>query len=95
MANQNLNPHDDFFKVAFSRLDVVSDYILQFLEKKIVENIDFETLTISNNSYVTQDLSEYFADIVWECLYGKDKKPIRITGSDFKCMLLKVYKKGI
>jgi predicted transposase YdaD len=79
MANQNLNPHDDFFKVAFSRLDVVSDYILQFLEKKIVENIDFETLTISNNSYVTQDLSEYFADIVWECLYGKDKKLIRIT----------------
>jgi predicted transposase/invertase (TIGR01784 family) len=79
MPNGNLNPHDDFFKIAFSRRDVVEDYILQFLSKEIGENIDFQTLTLSNNSYVTQELSNYFADIVWECAYGKNKKQIKIN----------------
>jgi predicted transposase/invertase (TIGR01784 family) len=79
MDQEIIHPHDDFFKVAFSRLDIVTDYIHQFLDKKIVENIDFETLTLSNNSYINEGLQSYFADIVWECHYGKSKQPIKVT----------------
>jgi predicted transposase/invertase (TIGR01784 family) len=83
MANstsyQNINPHDDFFKVAFSRQDVVEDYITHFLKKELVENIDTKTLEISTTSYVTQQLEEYFSDIVWECSYGTNKKTIKIS----------------
>ena len=79
MNTSNVNPHDDFFKVAFSRQDVVVDYITQFLDKGLVENIDIQALTISNNSYVTVQLEEYFADVVWESNYGTSKTPIKIT----------------
>ncbi len=70
-------PHDDFFKVAFSRHDVVSDYLKEFLDERLVKNIDFQTLTISNTSYITEELETYFADVVWECRYGKGKNPIK------------------
>jgi Putative transposase, YhgA-like len=71
MTDKNLNPHDDFFKIAFSRQDVVEDYIKQFLSSELVQNLDFQTLKISNNSYTTQELSTYFADVVWECTCGQ------------------------
>ncbi len=77
MEHQNIQPHDDFFKVAFSRFDVVRDYIQHFFDSKIVKNIDFQSLTIANTSYITADLEEYFADIVWECQYGTNKTPIK------------------
>ena len=79
MEEQNLNLHDDFFKVAFSRLDVIQDYITQFLDKKLVKNIDFQSLTLTNNSYTTGELKDYFADIVWDSAYGTSKTPIKIT----------------
>ena len=79
MEKQNSNPHDDFFKVAFSRQDVVVDYITQFMGQELVNNIDFQSLTISNNSYITSALEEYFADVVWDCNYGVSKTPIKVT----------------
>ena len=79
MEKQNTNPHDDFFKVAFSRKDVVEDYIIQFLDKDLVKNIDLQSLTLSNNSYVTPQLAEYFSDVVWEATYGASKTPTKIT----------------
>lgn len=79
MQEQNLNAHDDFFKVAFSRLDVTTDYITQFLDKNLVKKIDLQALVLSNTAYTTSDLKDYFADIVWETTYGKAKTPIKIT----------------
>ena len=48
MDKQNSNLHNDFFKVSFSRQDVVVDYIKQFLNKELVKNIDLQTLTLSD-----------------------------------------------
>ena len=79
MEKPNSNPHDDFFKVAFSRQDVVVDYITQFLNPNFVKNIDLQSLTITNNSYITSALEEYFADVVWDCNYGVSKTPIKVT----------------
>jgi predicted transposase/invertase (TIGR01784 family) len=79
MEEKNIHPHDDFFKVAFSRLDIITDYIHQFLDRNIVEKLDFQTLKLSNNSYTTEGLQSYFADIVWECNYGTAQTPIKIS----------------
>ena len=79
MPKPNMNRHNDFFKVAFSRYDVVEDYIVQFLNKNIVKNIDLQSLTLSNTSYVTPKLEEFFSDIVWECRYGQMEKPIKVA----------------
>ena len=79
MKSPTTNPHDEFFKVAFSRQDVVEEYIQQFLAQGLVQNIDFQSLAISNNSYISEQLQEYFADVVWECSYGAARKPIKIA----------------
>ena len=79
MPKPNMNRHNDFFKVAFSRYDVVEDYIVQFVNRKIVHNLDLQSLTLSNTSYVTPKLEEYFSDIVWECRYGQMEKPIKVA----------------
>ena len=79
MKSPSTNPHDEFFKVAFSRQDVVEEYIQQFLTQGLVQNIDFQSLAISNNSYISDQLEEYFADVVWECSYGAARKPIKIA----------------
>ena len=79
MDKQNSNLHNDFFKVSFSRQDVVEGYIKQFLNKNLVKNIDLQTLTLSDTSYVTGKLAEYASDIVWESKYGAAETPIKIA----------------
>ncbi len=57
--------------------EVAEDYITQFLPPKIVQGLHLQTLTLDNTTYTTSDLSEYFADVVWHCVYGKKKEPLK------------------
>ncbi len=81
MDNQRLNTHDDFFKVAFSRESNVIDYFRSFFKEKLVKKLDFSTLKLSNTSYVTPQLEEYFADVVWDCTYQTDGKKVPIKAT--------------
>ena len=65
MIEQQINPHDKFFKEIFSRKNEVKDFIQGFLPTEIVENIQFESLELDSNSYVDEELKENFADIVY------------------------------
>jgi predicted transposase/invertase (TIGR01784 family) len=70
MANPNTdlnNPHDKFFKATFSMISVVRAALLEFLDKDLLSKLDLSSLEIDPNSYVTDTLSEFFADIVWRC----------------------------
>ena len=64
-----VNSHDAFFKSTFSYVDVARSYIEKFMDKKLVQNIDLESLTLDTTSYVTADLAEFFADLVWTAKY--------------------------
>ena len=81
MDNQRLNTHDDFFKVAFSRERNVIDYFRSFFKEELVKKLDFSTLKLSNTSYVTPQLEEYFADVVWDCEYQTDGKKVPIKAT--------------
>ena len=63
------NSHDAFFKSTFSYPDIVQSYIENFMDKNLVQNIDFHSLTLDSTSYVTPDLEEFFADLVWTANY--------------------------
>ena len=65
-----VNSHDAFFKSTFSYLDVAQSYIENFMDKKLVQNIDLQSLTLDTTSYVTPDLEEFFADLVWSANYN-------------------------
>ena len=67
-------PHDELFKAAFSQLDIAKDYLSQFLPPELVRHLDLEKLNLDSNSYVDENLKEYFSDIVYTCPYGKKEK---------------------
>ena len=72
-AKKVVNTHDAFFKSTFSYLDVAQSYIEHFMDKNLVQNIDLESLTLENTSYITPNLDEYFADLVWSANYKTTK----------------------
>ena len=67
------HPHDHFFRLLFSKKSVARDYIRKMMPKDISKNIDLRTLKIEKDSFVDEKLKEHFADIVYHCVWKKDK----------------------
>ncbi|PKL15214.1 MAG: hypothetical protein CVV49_21745 [Spirochaetae bacterium HGW-Spirochaetae-5] len=73
-----LNPHDKFFKEVFQDTDNVIDFIRGVFPEQIRDRLDFDTLYSDGTSYVDEELSEVFSDIVYTCIYN-GKTNIKIT----------------
>ncbi|MFN8349454.1 MAG: Rpn family recombination-promoting nuclease/putative transposase [Spirosomataceae bacterium] len=67
------NPHDKFFKASFSRKDVVAALIENRFPEPLRKRLDVSTLELTNSSFVDDELSEHFADLVYECTYSGEK----------------------
>jgi predicted transposase/invertase (TIGR01784 family) len=66
--------HDKFFKENFSQKEVASEFIQTVLSAEICNRLDFTKLEISNASFVDEDLSENFADLVYTIDYQGNNK---------------------
>ena len=71
-------PHDEFFKAVFSRLEIVLDYLTKMLPMDIQKELDFNSLTRANGSFVSPILQEYFSDVIYQCAFKGSKRPIFI-----------------
>lgn len=61
--------HDKVFKSALSDVRVARDFLEQHLPANVQAAIDFNTLSITNESYVTKELAAFSSDIVYQvCL---------------------------
>lgn len=67
------NPHDKFFKSAFSRKDVCAALIENRFPEPLRKRLDIATLELTNSSFVDNELSEHFADLVYDCMYSGEK----------------------
>ncbi len=67
------NPHDKFFKASFSRKDVVAALIENRFPEPLRKRLDVTTLELTNSSFVDDELSEHFADLVYDCMYSGEK----------------------
>jgi predicted transposase/invertase (TIGR01784 family) len=67
------NPHDKFFKSAFSRKDVCAALIENRFPEPLRKRLDVTTLELTNSSFVDNELSEHFADLVYDCMYSGEK----------------------
>jgi predicted transposase/invertase (TIGR01784 family) len=72
------NPHDLFFKEVESRRENVIDLIQGTCPPDLVNNLDFSTLSPDKTSYTTEELKEYFSDLVYNCQY-RGKYPIKVS----------------
>ena len=57
----------------FSIRSEVKAFIQGFLPKWIGENIDFRTLKQSKDSFINEELEEFFSDIVYDCKWKTGK----------------------
>ncbi len=67
MAREINNPHDKFFKSFIYEKENAIDFLKTFLPENISGIIDFDSLSIENNSFVSDALSETFSDAIFKC----------------------------
>ena len=63
--------HDHFFKIAFSRANVVADFIQAFLPGEFSKQIDASTLTRLGDSFVDEQLAQHYADLLYSVKFGE------------------------
>lgn len=64
------HPHDHFFKVMFSDPEKVKEFLNGALSVKINSKLDFESLRQDPNSYIDEQLKDFYSDVVYECNYN-------------------------
>lgn len=57
--------HDAAYKAFFSNREMIKSLLLDFVSEEFVEDLDFSTLKLCSNSYVTPDLKNRQDDVVW------------------------------
>lgn len=102
-------PHDQFFKALFSNTEVAQAFMLRFLPDDLIRQLDFSTLRITSNTFLTDEMKSQFADLVLECamkdsdspnllisfLYEHKSAPDRFALLQVEEYLLKAYRKQI
>jgi predicted transposase/invertase (TIGR01784 family) len=73
------NVHDKFFKEAFSRIDVATNFLEEMVNNEFVQKLHLNTLKLENGSFIDEQLEESFADILYTCQYGKEAKTVKIA----------------
>ena len=69
--------HDRFFKEAFSRPDVVADFIQAYLPEAFSSQLNAETLVREQDSYIDDELSRHYVDLLFSAQLGS--QPIVIA----------------
>ena len=79
-GDNNLNnPHDKFFKAAFGIKAIAQACLEEFINKDLLNKLELDSLTLEPNSYITDELSEFYADLVWRCTFKKSSKQVLIS----------------
>jgi predicted transposase/invertase (TIGR01784 family) len=73
-----MNEHDKLFKEIISVKENAADLICSTFPAEVLAELDLDTLTLDNNSYVDKKLKEHFADLVYTCK-SSNKKIVTIS----------------
>ena len=63
--SQLSNPHDKFFKATFSRPEIVTSFLEEYLPPAVVNALNLDTLELQKDSFIAPDLQEYFSDLLY------------------------------
>ncbi|MCU0324897.1 MAG: Rpn family recombination-promoting nuclease/putative transposase [Spirosomaceae bacterium] len=72
------NIHDKYFKDIFSQPQMVRELAYELLPTDLVESLNLDSLVLDNSSYINENLSENFADLVYS-VETKRQKPLKIV----------------
>ena len=60
------NPHDKFFREAFSRKDMALGFVKEYLPLEIRSQMDLRKFEIVKDSYVDKEFAQHFSDILYQ-----------------------------
>lgn len=60
-----VHPHDLAFRNAMSDLRVARDFLSHYLPKAIIDKIDLQTLALSKESYIDEELKLLITDMLF------------------------------
>ncbi|WP_035277597.1 Rpn family recombination-promoting nuclease/putative transposase [Desulforegula conservatrix] len=75
MENKNnrvQNPHDKFFKETWTNPEVARNFMGHYLPSEIVSAMNLDSLEICKDSFVTEELGEFFSDILYKIGIGDE-----------------------
>ena len=64
--NKVNNPHDKFVKEMFGDIDMAKSFLKYKLPQNLVNLLDFETVVHENTTFVSKELKDYFADLIFK-----------------------------
>lgn len=67
------NPHDQFVKSVWSKPEVAVSFLQNYLPSQVVDAIDFQSLELSHDSFVDQELRPHHTDLLYKVRL-KDRK---------------------
>ena len=67
-----MNPHDKLFKEIESVKENAVDFIETFFPADVLKQLDLNTLSLDKNSYIDENLKEYYTDLVYNCKNTKN-----------------------
>ncbi len=65
MVKKVNNPHDQFFRAAFSRLKLARDFLKNYLPPEVVARFDPATLKIAQESFADDNLKSHHTDFLF------------------------------
>ena len=72
------HPHDSFFKKLFDNEENIRDFLRAYLPKELSNEIDFNSLKITNNEKENKKHKKYYLDLCVDCLVSKTQTKIYI-----------------
>ena len=66
------NPHDSFFRETFSRKEVATDFLSMYLPDEITQHINLDTLKMSKDTFVDEELRSHFSDLLYTVKHRKE-----------------------
>lgn len=72
-------PHDKLFKATFSIRREAIALAKNFFPKWISASLDFDEFELNSDSFIVEELEEYFMDVVYNTKWKKGKGSVKIS----------------
>lgn len=60
------NPHDRFFRESFGRLEIVQNYLEEYLPENIRTLLDLDLLALQEGSFIDEAMQEHQTDLLYQ-----------------------------
>lgn len=65
------SPHDRYFRENFRRVEIARDFLHHHLPAELLAIVDLDSLKVSPDSFIAEDLSEHYSDLVYQLTLGE------------------------